>query len=297
MRISRGSRRRQRRVLSTSSFPIRVRLIASDGLPHQARIEHELIPHLFTAFDQRSGTYLPVQQLAYWYPVDVPVDVPVDEPPSLPTRDGAISSLSSSFAATAAAAAAASASAAAASIAAASTAAASTAAASTCAVSSTTSATRAAEHAHSMGVVIRVIKSARALLRAHAIASSDAVRSQHLDAALALLGTARDSTEASTAERLTCAILAAHPSDSLTELTRLAETALEHDDLAAAQIELDAALALDATHADNYARRANVHVRNSKHRRALADAEKALALEPRHVGARSCLLLSASECL
>ena len=76
-----------------------------------------------------------------------------------------------------------------------------------------------------------------------------------------------------------------------------ADTALEHDDLAAAQIELDAALALDATHADNYARRANVHVRNSKHRRALADAEKALALEPRHVGARSCLLLSASECL
>ena len=122
-------------------------------------------------------------------------------------------------------------------------------------------------------------------------------RSQHLDAALALLGTARDSTEASTAERLTCAILAAHPSDSLTELTRRADTALEHDDLAAAQIELDAALALDATHADNYARRANVHVRNSKHRRALADAEKALALEPRHVGARSCLLLSASECL
>ena len=266
-----------------------MRLIASDGLPHQARIEHELIPHLFTAFDQRSGTYLPVQQLAYWYPVD--------EPPPLPTRDGAISSLSSSFAATAAAAAAASASAAAASTAAASTAAATAAAASTCAVSSTTSATRAAEHAHSMGVVVRVIKSARALLRAHAIASSDAVRSQHLDAALALLGTARDSTEASTAERLTCAILAAHPSDSLTELTRLAETALEHDDLAAAQIELDAALALDATHADNYARRANVHVRNSKHRRALADAEKALALEPRHVGARSCLLLSASECL
>ena len=289
-----------------------MRLIASDGLPHQARIEHELIPHLFTAFDQRSGTYLPVQQLAYWYPVDeprVPVDEPrvlvdeprvlvdeprvlVDEPPPLPTRDGAISSLSSSFAATAAAAAAASASAAAASIAAASTAAASTAAAtaaaaSTCAVSSTTSATRAAEHAHSMGVVVRVIKSARALLRAHAIASSDAVRSQHLDAALALLGTARDSTEASTAERLTCAILAAHPSDSLTELTRRADTALEHDDLAAAQIELDAALALDATHADNYARRANVHMRNSKHRRALADAEKALALEPRHVGARA----------
>ena len=268
-------------------LPPRVRLIASDGLPHQARIEHELIPHLFTAFDQRSGTYLPVQQLAYWYPVD--------EPPPLPTRDGAISSLSSSFAATAAAAAAASASAA--SIAAASTAAATAAAASTCAVSSTTSATRAAEHAHSMGVVVRVIKSARALLRAHAIASSDAVRSQHLDAALALLGTARDSTEASTAERLTCAILAAHPSDSLTKLTRRADTALEHDDLAAAQIELDAALALDATHADNYARRANVHVRNSKHRRALADAEKALALEPRHVGARSCLLLSASECL
>ena len=266
-----------------------MRLIASDGLPHQARIEHELIPHLFTAFDQRSGTYLPVQQLAYWYPVDEPPPVdeplPVDEPPPLPTRDGAITSLSSSIAATAAAAAAASASAA--SIAAASTAAATAAAASTCAVSSTTSATRAAEHAHSMGVVVRVIKSARALLRAHAIASSDAVRSQHLDAALALLGTARDSTEASTAERLTCAILAAHPSDSLTELTWRADTALEHDDLAAAQIELDAALALDATHADNYARRANVHVRNSKHRRALADAEKALALEPRHVGARA----------
>jgi Tfp pilus assembly protein PilF len=83
----------------------------------------------------------------------------------------------------------------------------------------------------------------------------------------------------------------------LTELTRRADTALERDDLAAAQIELDAALALDATHAESYARRANVHVRQSKHRRALADAEKALALEPRHIGARSCSPLSASECL
>ena len=73
------------------------------------------------------------------------------------------------------------------------------AAASTSSVSSNASATMAAEHAHSMGVVVHVIKSARALLRAHAIASSDAVRSQHLDAALALLGTAGDSTEASTA--------------------------------------------------------------------------------------------------
>jgi hypothetical protein len=163
-----------------------LRLIASDGLPHQARIEHELIPHLFTAFDQRSGTYRPVQQLAYWYPVD--------EPPPLPLGDDAVSTLSSSFAATAAASTAAAAS----TTAAASTAA--SAAASTSSVSSNASATMAAEHAHSMGVVVHVIKSARALLRAHAIASSDAVRSQHLDAALALLGTARDSTEASTAK-------------------------------------------------------------------------------------------------
>ena len=151
---------------------------ASDGLPHQARIEHELIPHLFTAFDQRSGTYRPVQQLAYWYPVD--------EPPPLPLGDDAVSTLSSSFATTSAA----------------STAAASTAASAatrTSSVSSAVSATMAAEHAHSMGVAVHVIKSARALLRAHAIASSDAVRSQHLDAALALLGTAGDSTEASTA--------------------------------------------------------------------------------------------------
>jgi len=157
-----------------------VRLIASDGLPHQARIEHELIPHLFTAFDQRSGTYRPVQQLAYWYPVD--------EPPPLPLGDDAVSTLSSSFAASTAAATTAAASAAASN------------AARTISVSSNASATMAAEHAHSMGVVVHVIKSARALLRAHAIASSDAVRSQHLDAALALLGTARDSTEASTAE-------------------------------------------------------------------------------------------------
>jgi hypothetical protein len=120
-----------------------------------------------------------VQQLAYWYPVD--------EPPPLPLGDDAVSTLSSSIATTAAA----------------STAAASTvasAAARTSSVSSNASATMAAEHAHSMGVVVHVIKSARALLRAHAIASSDAVRSQHLDAALALLGTARDSTEASTTE-------------------------------------------------------------------------------------------------
>jgi hypothetical protein len=115
-----------------------------------------------------------VQQLAYWYPVD--------EPPPLPLGDDAVSTLSSSFAASTAASTAASA------------------AASTSSVSSNASATMAAEHAHSMGVVVHVIKSARALLRAHAIASSDAVRSQHLDAALALLGTARDSTEASTAE-------------------------------------------------------------------------------------------------
>jgi hypothetical protein len=119
-----------------------------------------------------------VQQLAYWYPVD--------EPPPLPLGDDAVSTLSSSFATTAAASTAASAAA--------------SAAASTSSVSSNASATMAAEHAHSMGVVVHVIKSARALLRAHAIASSDAVRSQHLDAALALLGTARDSTEASTAE-------------------------------------------------------------------------------------------------
>ena len=102
--------------------------------------------------------------------------------------------------------------------------------------------------------------------------------------------------QASTAERLTSAILAAHPSDSLTELTRRADTALERDDLAAAQIELDAALALDATHAESYARRANVHVRQSKHRRALADAEKALALEPRHIG-ETPTPLSASDCV
>ena len=81
----------------------------------------------------------------------------------------------------------------------------------------------------------------------------------------------------------------------MTELTRRADTALERDDLAAAQIELDAALALDATHAESYARRANVHVRQSKHRRALADAEKALALEPRHIGETPTRLI-ASDC-
>ena len=121
-----------------------------------------------------------MQQLAYWYPVD--------EPPPLPLGDDAVSTLSSSFAASTAAATTAAASAAASN------------AARTISVSSNASATMAAEHAHSMGIVVHVIKSARALLRAHAIASSDAVRSQHLDAALALLGTARDSTEASTAE-------------------------------------------------------------------------------------------------
>ena len=64
-----------------------------------------------------------------------------------------------------------------------------------------------------------------------------------------------------------------------------ADTALEHDDLAAAQIELDAALALDATHADNYANLA---------RRLEASRSSAVNLARRLEASRSSAVMSAA---
>ena len=57
--------------------PRGVRYVAQENLEplasvSDAGIKHELLPHLFHAYDGRSGTFLPVQQLAYWYPADRP---------------------------------------------------------------------------------------------------------------------------------------------------------------------------------------------------------------------------------
>ena len=68
-------------------------------------------------------------------------------------------------------------------------------------------------------------------------------------------------------------------------MTRAADASLEKDEVEKAAELLDAVLERDGEHADGWARRAGVHVRAGRHRSALADANRALELEPRHFGA------------
>ena len=42
----------------------------------ESRLEHELLPHFFESYDPATRSYVPVQQLAYWYPYDLPADRP-----------------------------------------------------------------------------------------------------------------------------------------------------------------------------------------------------------------------------
>ena len=124
--------------------------------------------------------------------------------------------------------------------------------------------------------VVHAVEAARALLLAH---TYDAAREGLLDAALPLLGAARDADEATSAERAAGALLGAHASPRLHQLSLRAEAALEADELDRALSSLDAAVEVDEGHADTYVRRATVYVRLGHYRRALADATKALELE------------------
>ena len=228
--------------------PRGVRYVAQENLEtlpsaSDADISHELLPHLFHAFDRKRGTFLPVQQLEYWYPSD--------RPPSMDAE--------------AAAAAAASGEATAADADALPT------------LSVTAQATRA-----SVDSVVRAVESARDLLRAHAL---DASQGAVLEPLLQLLSSARDGEEASAAERAAGVLLASHSSNELASLMGQADAHLDSDDVADALVALDLAVQVDDTHAETYARRAAVHMRSGRARRALADASRALELEPRHLSA------------
>ncbi|KAL1505105.1 hypothetical protein AB1Y20_008864 [Prymnesium parvum] len=61
--------------ISLLGGPRGVRYVAQENLvpiddPEEARLEHELLHHVFEGFDASTGSYLPVQQLAFWYPSD-----------------------------------------------------------------------------------------------------------------------------------------------------------------------------------------------------------------------------------
>ena len=209
--------------------PRGVRYVAQENLEPlsaaaDAAIEHELLPHLFAAYDPAAGTFHPVQQLAYWYAADAPPSLGGSGAPPTPPPAAA----------------------------------------------------------GDVTEVVHAVEAARALLLAH---TYDAAREGLLDAALPLLGAARDADEATSAERAAGALLGAHASPRLHQLSLRAEAALEADELDRALSSLDAAVEVDEGHADTYVRRATVHVRLGHYRRALADATKALELEPKHFGA------------
>ena len=54
--------------------PRGVRYVAQENLEElplsERAISHELLPHFFDGYDAASGTFLPVQQLRYWYSRD-----------------------------------------------------------------------------------------------------------------------------------------------------------------------------------------------------------------------------------
>lgn len=72
-------------------------------------------------------------------------------------------------------------------------------------------------------------------------------------------------------------------------LMREAAAAIEAEDLAVALDVLDAVTRLQPDYAEGWNRRATVHFMQDNYGRALADIERALALEPRHWGAISGL--------
>ena len=222
--------------------PRGVRYVAQENLeplPNlgEAAIEHELLPHLFHAYDAGRGTFVPVQQLAFWYPSDAPPPLPAEsvaEPVAGGGGEG-VGEEASAILQTAGA---------------------------------------------SLQSVVRAVESARDLLRAHTL---DEATSGRLSDLLPLLHHARNGEEASVAERAATGLLAAHPSSELLDLLAAAEARLETDDVPAALELLDRAEALDERHADTYVRRASAYMKAGRARRALADASRALEIEPRHV--------------
>ena len=202
--------------------PRGVRYVAQENLEElptkeEARIEHELLTHVFESFDEERAAYRPVEQLRMWYPAD-------DTPPPL----------------------------------------------------------HAEARQRGLDGVVHAMGSVHALLKAHVL---DARRAQLLEPALRLLGAAPCAADAGVVERAASALLSVHASDALTEHTRSAEQYVEKGELDEALKSLDAALALDAAHADTWARRATVHARAGRHALALDDAVQALELEPCHFGA------------
>ena len=233
--------------------PRGVRYVAQENLEilpttELAHIHHELLPHFFRAYDPHVGAYVPVQQLSYWYPLDAPpaIDAGGGVAPVAPSATEEAGGGAHEV---------------------------------------VTSSEGVAAEARSAPVTTTPIGLAHnvdamlTLLRAHLL---DAARERLLDSALPLLAAARNGEEAQAAERTCRALLAAHTSPRVVELADEAELLLETDDLRAALATLDQAVALDANHADTYTRRAAVHVKAGRYRRALADATRALELEPRH---------------
>ena len=80
-------------------------------------------------------------------------------------------------------------------------------------------------------------------------------------------------------------LLAAHESPAVMAHTRVSTVAAERNDADRAIGELQTAMDLDETHAETWARRAALHVREHRYEQGLADARRALELEPRHFAA------------
>jgi len=124
----------------------------------------------------------------------------------------------------------------------------------------------------------------RSLLRAHAL---DARRDGLLAPALLLLAAAPSAADARVLESGCAALLAAHESAPLAQHTASASQAAGRGEAKEALRHLDLALEIDAEHADTWARRARLHAQEGQHAPALEAAERALALEPCHFGARA----------
>jgi len=181
--------------------------------PDEARLEHELIDHVFEAYDPATASFVPVQQLSYWYPSDQP---------------------------------------------------------------------HAARPPAGVSAVVSTMAAFEGMLAAETL---DSHRAGLLPHALQLLRAAPMQADADTAARAAEALFAAHPSAEVAKLVARAASHLDRDELPAARDALDAALALDADHAHAHARRAALHLREGAHAAALADANRAIQLEPCHLNA------------
>ena len=145
----------------------------------EALIQHELLPHLFSAYSTSTGIFAPVEQLRYWYPLDAPpkptkpteptgpsLAEPRPRPDSVegspqaepPKAEAALDPANGS--------------------------------------ATEVDAGNGDGGGGAIDMLVHVIDSARALVRSHTL---DAVRSGHLAAALVLLAEAQDAKEATSA--------------------------------------------------------------------------------------------------